>query len=347
MEYQIVETKTQKKLVSENLNYFFDKVSGMSAVWGKQIEDDPDFSPFGPFIADIEVTTKCAGPGGKLCPFCYKSNTPNGHFMSFDTFKKVFDKIPKTLQQIAFGVDAQCTSNPDIWKIMEYCRERGVIPNVTVADISDDTADRLASLCGAVAVSRYADKNYCYDSIKKLSDRGMNQVNMHIMISKETLSMAYETLNDILNKEERLSGLNAIVFLSLKKKGRGVGHTQLSDEEFSRLTHFCLDNGISFGFDSCSCIKFLKSIKNSEDEEKLTTVSEPCESTRFSLYVDTHGKMYPCSFYEGVDGWEDGISVSECNDFIEDVWNHKNTVEFRNKCVSCINNGVACQYYNI
>jgi hypothetical protein len=93
-DYRIENKGDYKYLMSENLNYVFNRQSGFSAVWGATKEEDPDFSPFGPFIADIEVTTNCKGPGGKLCPFCYKANTPNGDYMSFDLFQKVFDKLP-------------------------------------------------------------------------------------------------------------------------------------------------------------------------------------------------------------------------------------------------------------
>jgi len=347
MEYRIENRGEYKYLISENLNYVFNRKTGFSAVWGATAKDDPDFSPFGPFIADIEVTTICKGPGGKLCPFCYKANTPNGDYMSFDLFTKVFDKLPDTLQQIAFGVDAQCETNPDIWGIMDYCRYKGVIPNVTVADITDETADSLVDYCGAVAVSRYNDKDICYDSIKKLADRGMEQVNMHIMISQETLSNVWETLTDIVYKEPKLAGLNAIVFLSLKKKGRGIGHNPISQEKFNEIVNFCIENGINFGFDSCSAPKFLKAVEGHKDEDHFKMVAEPCESTRFSVYIDVNGDMYPCSFCERIDGWERGISIDKCQDFVKDVWMDEKVVNFRKNCISCMNMKEACQVYEV
>ena len=231
MSYKIQENSRIKTMTSPEVNYIFDKVTGFSATWGATKAEDPDWCPYGPLIADIEITTQCKGPGGNLCEFCYKANNPNGINMSFDHFKEIFDRIPNTLQQIAFGVDAQCESNPDTFAMMAYCRSNGVIPNVTVADITDETADRLAELCGAVAVSRYADKNLCYNTVKKLTDRGMDQVNIHCMISEETYDNALDTLIDIQN-DPRLGKLNAIVFLSLKKKGRGKGHTSLSMDRY-------------------------------------------------------------------------------------------------------------------
>ena len=100
---------------SDEVNYNFAKETWFMATWGTTLKDDPDYSPYGPFILDIEVTTICKGPNGKLCEFCYKSNTPNGKNMSFDTFKKIFDKLPKCLSQIAIGADSYATSNPELF----------------------------------------------------------------------------------------------------------------------------------------------------------------------------------------------------------------------------------------
>ena len=91
-----------KYMRSENANYDFDKKTGQMVTWGKTIDDDPELFP-GPTIADIEITTICNGVDGVVCKHCYKSNNPSGENMTIDTFKKVFESLPKTLTQIAFG----------------------------------------------------------------------------------------------------------------------------------------------------------------------------------------------------------------------------------------------------
>lgn len=335
--YSIMDGKIVKVCMGEDYNFVFNKISGNFSRWGSMYEDDPDFSPIGGEILDIEITTICNGIKGKLCPFCYKSNTPNGINMSFDTFKKIIDNMSKCLTQVAFGADSHATSNPDLWKMADYCREIGVVPNITVADISDDVADKLAKVMGAVAVSRYFDKNVCYDSVKKLTDRGMKQVNIHYMISEESYSECLETLNDIKN-DPRLEKLNAIVLLSLKKKGRGTGYHSLPEPLYKNLVQFCLDNQINFGMDSCGAKKFLDAVKNHPDYEKFKVVVEPCEATGFSQYIDVNGKFYPCSFCEDIDGWENGIDVVNCKDYLKDIWYNDRVVAFRNRLNSNCNN---------
>ena len=266
--------------------------------------------------------------------------------MTFETFKTIFHKFPRTLTQIAFGADATLTSNPDIWKIMDYCTNndyQSVIPNITVANISDDVADKLAEYCGAVAVSRYDDPDVCYDSVKRLTDRGMDQVNIHMMVSMETYNTALQTIYDA-KDDPRLKDMNAIVFLSLKRKGRGTKYTPLSQEMFNNLVMTAMTNDIKFGFDSCSAHKFLTSVSKLPTYKYLEKMTEPCESTLFSSYIDVKGDFYPCSFCEKVDGWEEGLSVVDCEDFLEDIWNHEKTEKFRN---NLLRNDRNCPIYDL
>jgi hypothetical protein len=349
----LFEDKDSKIVKSPSYNFYFRKSDGFFARWGKTKEEDPNFSPYGSEILDIEVTTICDGVkqvDGKEAPcrFCYKSNTSNGKNMSFETFKSVIDKFPKVdehwvLTQIAFGADSHATSNPDLWKMMKYSRSIGIIPNITVADISDETADNLAKYCGAVAVSRYANKDLCYDSVKRLTDRGMTQVNIHILVSSETEEMVWETLRDRL-ADPRLAKLNAIVLLSLKKKGRGRTFTQLPFENFQKIVRFALENKIGVGFDSCSCPKFLASVQDRPDYAKLSMVSEPCESSCFSFFINVEGKGFPCSFAEKTEGWEEGMDIIDSKDFIRDVWNNERMVSFRDSLLRCHRN---CPLYQI
>lgn len=282
---------------------------------------------------------------------CYKANTPNGENMSFKTFKTILDKFPNVLTQIAFGADATLESNPDLWKMMKYTRYKGYIPNITCAQISEATADNLARYCGAVAISRYDDADACYDSVYKLTSRGMKQVNIHLMISQETYDNAVQTLKDC-KTDERLKNLNAVVFLSLKKKGRGIGHHVLTQEQFNSLVELALENNIRIGFDSCSSFKVFTAFSNKPEMKYVKDSIIPCESLLESCYCDVNGNFYPCSFLEGTEGWETGIDVVNCNDFINDIWNNPRTEEFRNALLATTTSETGCScricpYYEV
>jgi len=326
-----------KMFRSKNYNFNFNLENGKFARWGVTKEDDPKVAPYGPEILDLEISTICHGINNKPCAHCYKSNTGVGDNMSFETFKTIFHKIPKTLTQIAFGI-GDIDSNPDMWKMFDYCQTNDyntVVPNVTINgwNLTDEYADKLANLCGAVAVSKYNPKDICYDAVKKLTDRGMEQVNIHMLLATETLDTCFEVVDDMCN-DPRLEKLNAIVFLYLKPKGKRNRLTILNDvDKYRSLVDYCIEKNIRFGFDSCSAPMFLRSVKDRPNFKMFDMMAESCESSCFSSYINTEGRYFHCSFTEGEDGWE-GIDVVNCNDFLADIWYGPETLKFRNSLLT-------------
>lgn len=331
-----------KKFRSENYNYDFNMITGHFERWGKSKKDDPSYSEFGPEILDIEISSICSFG----CKFCYKSNTPNGKHMSFDSFKSIIDKFPKyndihSLTQIAFGA-GDIDASEDLWFMMRYCRENKIVPNITINGdrLTDNIVDNLSSLCGAIAVSRYQDKNICYNAVKTLTDKGMDQINIHQLVCEETYSDILETLGDI-KTDPRLKKINAIVFLSLKQKGRGKNHTRLSDDKFANIIKICLKNSITFGFDSCGANKCAKVMGDLGILSKYEQYIEPCESAAFSSYISVDGMFYPCSFADKETG---GIDLNNIDDFLKDLWHNKNTCLERKRIQD---NGRRCPYFNV
>ena len=291
--------------------------------WGKNLEDDPRYSPLGPEILDIEISTICH----RVCPWCYKSNSANGKNMSIETFKAIINKIPRFLTQIAFGI-GDIDANPDLKEIMLYARRKGYVPNITIngRNLTDDWAEFLSNTCGAVAVSHYEDDE-CFNAVKSLTDHGLEQVNIHKLLADETYESCYKLMNTY-KIEGRLKNLNAIVFLSLKPKGNRNNFHLVSQENFANLVNFALQHKISIGFDSCSGNRFLKSVEGHPHYEEFKIVTEPCESSCFSYYINVDGIGYPCSFLEGENGYS-GIDLTKIGDFLTDVWYNPEIIKFR------------------
>jgi hypothetical protein len=272
---------------------------------------------------------------------CYKGNkkgdpTKSNH-MSLETFKIIFSKFPKTITQIAFGITS-IGAHPELFGIFKHCRDNDVIPNVTIngADpLTDEQIEQLRDFCGAMAISinRY-NKEKGFDLINRVITKGCQQINIHYVISKETIEFAYEVCKGI-KEDPRLKELNAIVFLGLKPKERGQNLSILPVYEYITLVEYCLENSIRFGFDSCSAPRFDKAVglNQSLDEAKkkaLLSCSERCESGLFSAYIDSSGKYWHCSFGEGRED-SYGIDVTKVNDFTNDVWLSPPMIEWRNK----------------
>jgi len=277
---------------------------------------------------------------GVLVHNCYKGNTPKpATNMTLAEFKAIIDKFPKTLTQVAFGITGIQT-NPDFIPMMKYCREIGIIPNFTLSgiDLTDEIAEQCAGLVGALAVSAYqTDKNVCYNTVKKFTDLGINQTNIHLMVAQETLPFVYEVLNDRMT-DPRLQGMNAIVFLGVKPKGRAVdGWNTLRTSQYQELIQFCFDNNLAIGFDSCSAPKFEEAIKQMDLpdplKKRMIECSESCESSAFSSYINVHGEYWNCSFCEGEIGWEP-VNVLKSYNFLEDVWYSEPIKKFREQLLA-------------
>ena len=253
--------KDGKVWLSPGYNYVFDPETGFFARWGNTLGEDPQFSPYGPEILDLEISSggDCMGN----CPFCYKCNGGDQptHNMTFEEFKTILSKMPATLTQIAFGI-MNIQTNPDFFRMMEYAREKGIIPNYTChgLDMTPELAERTAKVCGAVAVS-LVNKQMTFRTIKMLLAQGMSQVNIHYMLSEETYDRAFRIVDEIAFDPE-MKGFNAIVFLQYKAKGRNPDgfNSVLDTEKYKKLIEHCNMRQIRCGFDSCSAPMFLATL---------------------------------------------------------------------------------------
>jgi hypothetical protein len=349
MKYKVTIKDDVKIFKSEEYNYKFNLLNGYFMRWGKQFENDPTYAPFGPEILDCEITTKCSGIKGKTCEYCYKSNTPAGANMSFYTFKKVIEKVNvnNQLTSVAFGLGSTAEENPDLWKMCEYLRSINVIPNGTVANVSNETAERIAKNFGAVAVSYHGDYDILADNVARLNaikkpGNTLDQINIHFVLYEENFDECVNLFKKT-KEDERFKGLNAIVLLGLKKCGRAKNgaFNRVSDHKFKLLVNWALNEKIGIGFDSCSANRLLEAVKDHKDFEIIEQLSEPCESKLFSYYVNTEGKGFPCSFCEAL---EQSDNILECNDFINDIWNSKQTEEWRTKLLK---KNRSCPHYDV
>lgn len=355
-EYKVADTGLARVVMGPQYNMIFRRYtqrhgemvpSGELLRWGRTQEEDPDFCPIGPEIADIEISSGgCPGISGKngqpvACRYCYKDNRPGAPVqnMSFETYKQVFDKIAGTgsLTQVALGLTG-VKDNPDLLKIMRYTRDSGCFPNFTLtgADLDYDMAVDMAELCGALAVSCSAtNPDLCFDTVKLFTDLGVEQTNIHVVVSAETIPFVYWLLEQQ-KTDPRLKGLQSIVCLMVKPKGRAKGkfHPPVQDH-YEELVHSALKQRSPIGFDSCSANRFMTAVGTADfltDEEKqsLYMNSDPCESLCFSIYVNVDGHIYPCSFCEGEEGFEP-INLLEAEDFLSDVWMSSVAKNFRSR----------------
>jgi hypothetical protein len=155
----------------------------------------------------------------------------------------------------------------------------------------------------------------------------MKQVNIHIVLSNDSVEFIKSVVDDI-KTDPRLAKLNAMVMLSFKDKAQSCAMEPISSSYYREVIDYCMNAGINFGFDSCSAKAYLKAIEDHPDRDRLETYVEPCESMMFSAYIDVNAKLYACSFLENCGMWLDGIDVTVYNDFME-IWNSSKVQEWR------------------
>ena len=336
-----------KSYRSEEYNWNFNTTKGLFIRWGKTLEDNPDYSPVGPELMDIEISTSCHGINNSPCKWCYKSNNPAGIYMSVETYKTILDKLPANITQIAFGI-GDIDSNPDLEAILKLTRDRGIIPNITINGdrMTDYYYSILGKYCGAVAVSHYNNDKICGDAVAKLvaqtkiEENSLRQVNIHKLLAEETKQEVFELL-DRINNSEQYTGLNAIVFLLVKPKGNRNTFTLPRDTSiFKDIITKSIEKKVQIGFDSCSAPLVAY---NNTDRINIDSV-EFCEAGLFSLYCNVKGKVFPCSFMEEHGNWTEGINLLEPNiDFDKDVWHGKKLKAWRAQLLSSTNSCTHCK----
>lgn len=320
-----------KQFRSKQYNYNFRLSDGYFQRWGKTLEDDPQWCPFGNEILDLEIS---AGTGCPIsCAMCYKGNSKGNspENMSLETYKLILSKLPKYdghyfCCQQAFGITS-VSSHPELFEIFQCCRDNNIIPNVTINGsdpLTDEQITKLVNVCGAMAISIVPpNEETGYKLIRRILDAGGKQINIHYVIHKNSIENAYKVCENI-KTNPLLKGLNAIVFLGLKPKNRGKSFDILSMNDYQKLVDYLLKNNINWGMDSCSAPRASKAIENTgfldlTQKQHIQECIEKCESGIISAFIDCDGKYWHCSFGENnKDGY--GIDVTKVNSFLNDVW---------------------------
>lgn len=359
---KIIDTGTHKIIQSERYNEIFRYSDGFTMSFGRTVYEDPEGPcPYGPTLADIEISSSCeddvnsalqlniitdGGCDGFCKNFCYKKNTFNKSVhMSLDMLKMVLDKFTPALSQIAYGI-CSLQGHPQLIEILEETRRRKIVPNMTIngSGLTNKYADKLSKLCGAIAVSvNPLNKEIAYDSIKKLSqDFNMKQINIHVVISEESAGFVKQVCDDMKN-DYRLSKCNCVVILSFKNKTGTKCFSHVTQSTYNQIINYYLDNQCPVGADSCSGAAFKRAIVNRKNNQELIKCITNCESLSQSFYVNVFGYAYACSFCEGVDDWNKGINLLDC-DSVMDIWDSAKVAEWRARMCK---RGFECPYYQI
>jgi len=329
---QVFENKEKKYIVSNNYNCILDKKTNSFLRCGKNIEDVPLSGALE--YVDIELSTIYNNTDDY--EFMFKKEATNKKYMKFNTFRKIINILPKSLNHINFITDPECKTNPDIWKILYYCKLKSITSSITVDNIDRYKSEKISSLCKSVSVNLHLNKNICYDTIKRLNEFGIKP-NLNILVSKDTHHIIIRTLYDY-KHDERLKNINSIFFIGLKNNENWRFLKKLDKKEFKSIINDMLDKGIPFGLDNYLSFYFISSIKN-----KLMYYYDmsfnPCEALTFHAYIDVNGYIFPCKYYTPNTQQFLGFNLFDKRGF-DKIWSHEKFVKIKENFINCNENGI-------
>jgi len=333
-----------------NFYEYFNKSNGFllrSNIFKKNKESsEPPFIRSFPELLDIGIMGHCHCDTESFCKKygidCYQdainSKKPN---MKLDDYDKIISQSKGAVFQVALGGAGDPNKHEHIEEILNLTKKAHIVPNMTTSgfSITENEIKCISKFCGAVAVSFYSyltpnglESNLAtIQAIEKLVKAGC-KTNIHFVLHKNNIEEAYHRVkNDLFPK-----GINAIIFLLYKPVGLGKEEKMLSarNEEYIKFLKALQNNQhpYKFGFDTCQSPALYKFC----DFISMESI-EFCEAGRFSMYIDSELKAYPCSF--GIDNSE--ISIDLKSHTIQEAWESKVFNKFRaysdENCVNCKN----------
>lgn len=333
--------------------------------------EDPLWSPHGPEIADVEITTACEGrefgsnPPRSLCNFCYMDSNHIGQHMSMEDLDLLIGQLKETpCHAVAMG-GGNPNEHPQFVEILKKFSDANITPSYTTNgyNITPEILDATKKYCGAVAVSWpwWSDRDESRDT--RRIDTVMRtlhqflakkiQTNIHFVLSNESIDYAIEMLQcDPADSPcfPGLKELNAIVFLLHKPVGRAKpeDNLRIDDPRVDEFLKVCglglkenKDIGITtskikpkwgIGFDSCSVPLLVDRTDTDLD------YTETCESARFSIFITRDLKTMPCSFLKASKNPPDLHKTRLSTVWREDelFTNHRNSmIKTNSECIGC------------
>ena len=320
----------------------FDPVTGFyirSGILDNGIDTgvEPFMASF-PELIDIGIMGTCEHGTSGLCfqsgVQCYQSGSKITEAnMSLENFQRILAECRHKAFQVALGGRGDPDTHLDFATILAACRDNDIVPNYTTSGFRMNSEKaRLSKIyCGAVAVSWHGFR-YTSNAIQLLLDEGV-KTNIHYVLSRRSLPLAIQ----MLSQQSFPPNINAIVFLLHKPIGLGTEEDILTINNplLFKFFNFIDNNDFKFkiGFDSCSVPGLLTYMRNIDP-----TYYDACEAARWSMYISSDMRAFPCSFDKDYDGYD----ISE--DSIQNAWWSERFIIFRNHlksaCPNCVQHDI-------
>ena len=301
---------------------------------GKDTGEDPFMSSF-PELLDIGIMGHCIHGKTGLCLKagieCYQDGLHSEkENMSLEDFEEIAKQCHNKTYQFALGGCGDPDQHEHFEEILKICEKYNIVPNFTTSGfgMTDDIASLCKKHCGAVAVSWYR-SDYTINAINVLLKVGM-KTNIHYVLSSDSLTEAIDRLKN----GGFPKGVNAIVFLLHKPVGLGSRQKMVlsNDDNFRAFLEYMGSEKLKYkiGFDSCT-VPALINHPGNIDLDSLDT----CEGARWSAYISSDMKMFPCSFDNQEQQWAVDLKTHTIKEAWESIEFENFRNHFRHACPDC------------
>lgn len=254
-----------------------------------------------PELVDIKIISTCRNAQQRYpadcARFCYQSSTANGKHVSLDDFKNIVNILEDYgVMEVALG-GGEPFDHPDIINILQACKDRDIIPNITTRnyDWLDDEkkANQVFSMVGQVAFS--------VSSKTDILQVAFFRNKYHRYHSKFVCQYVCETqsrhsFESVIDTAKSLD--IRLIFLGFKEVGNGIKfkthdyNKAYADYNVVEVLHKMKYNW--YGVDTTFIQKY-------EDSLKKLNVSPTlyyCEEGAFSFYIDAVENTISKSSYD-------------------------------------------------
>lgn len=334
-------------------NFMGDAKTGATFRWGDTFAENPVRAPW-PELADISISNYCTND----CEYCYRSSNRDGDFISLTDYQIILKQLTSeqygSVFQVALG-GGEPLLHPDIVEILRTTKEDyNIVPNYTTSGFffTQEILEATKKFCGAIAVSYDPYRQRMTTETLKTTGKILLaegiKANIHFVVSDKTLDEAIRIMEGVRDKD--FGDFNSIVFLTYKPFGKGSAKDCLKPDE--RLTRFLKlveepRTIVKFGFDACFVPFLFKKTKVDFD------FLDSCECGFFSVYIDEHLTVSPCSFcndkayafslknYEFAEIWEQKFEeyrkkvFHNCDDICDAVGQCRGQCEFFKELSIC------------
>lgn len=305
----------QRVLMGEEFNFALDKISNVSACWGKTINDTPEYDPVSPQELIFKISN-----------FSLEKYLNNFNFLANIKIKKSkteFENIENPIEALTLE-NLTCLSTlasvvlifdnlkdfnmNNMLKFSKYIRKFKVQLIIQINaeyELSYEELMQLKLLGTSIQIK--TDENF---NAEIFLTNLNNLIASNILVSSK-ISVTKNSFNEIMKVIPKLPK-NTSMKLFFIKPYITINQYKKIQQEFINA------NLLNVRIATCSNSYFNKRSKN------IILIPMDCDSTRFSIYIEDDS-IYPCEYLKKFK-----ISLNKCKN-IHDFWYNKNIIKLREK----------------